>query len=1223
MGDTSVGVFNFRGDQYPTNGEVLRYMLSRKGKGNQQTMIREMASKIRAIWRAGDGCPLSVKNIMNKYQKLMKERKVYLRPLYALAYPKKQSDYEPSDFTKKTRLPSGGREKSQRQTKSLYRAPNSNPNPNCAHDPDPKDSVEQPPEKSICETEPLGSHVNDNPPKRVRMSERYVDTPEQKWMKDIGSQLFDIHSSDEVDRARKENEYFDEEFLADQRGERVLYIEKAKVTPEFLECQKRRELRLLRQKQNYQSAIGNLTFTPDNDENSEDECDIECDTEVRMDESDFISAVRTRSAKAGEIASCLEGCAKQNVGIQVDPVDFFPQVSTRMSPTKRSGTSRQLNPKLLAAGSLLMGVVGLSTRQALQSIKTVANVLFGQSYILPPSMEKDYQKRMKNRRKLAKMNVAASTSADIGNDIEATRKAVKDVICAETSEENVSDPLDESAILPEFDDDGDTLDLIDVEERSISTEGAQNTLSRMLCTPTTLRTAHHLVSTLGEQQQALEMIENQHVNLIPDGTARQGGWGKMAGAVMKVGDKYRSLKLQTLGSENHASWVGTLVHMLERLSLASGRDVSEIWKSIMIMVSDMCRVNMNLAIDVAKTLGCSWVPGQAYCNLHPRLMMSRMVVEVWMKHQSLIGHDKLFPSLEYCNLDASNDSLIKQVLDALMNFVSQRYAERSWNKFHEFTEWLRRKGLRNETGPLREIRFGELEAKALTGAYHLDHIDQFLQVHSEVRNKLSCFLRSVLPLKELIYFYLVGAALIGIHIGEPYVNLLMVKKAKMSELIKIFPKLHEELQDPPHAFTQLGCPAIPCLANSWLDPFDKSDPPYPKTQLDFLANFLQRTDTKCLELYCREISKEIAIGFKRQKGDIFGFGDGSQPQLNILNQVAEENLDKIETTSIAVEQYFGEVDYKTKISGGCQAKGKICDDLLIKHTEDLIIKHFDEHGYSLKPFKVVAKELDELQLKFDKKQADLMAQGLRDDEVLVLSKESQVQRVVRQCKESHGGPIHSVKELEELIKKKPTEKALASALNYEIRYRKFTCLLKVATNNELFKQQGIDNKQRIVHLKQLLNNDTKPKCHASMSDIEAIYEQPVNDDRGCPLPSVEGGSDEANSLSGSWPLQAEEQIVVLSDTGFLVATVDRCYESSVDVRCLRTEPLRGYPEKSVWVGDPLASLVSVPKESVLMVRPLLEMKGSSRRNLKFILANLELIQKLCSVQSNDSFEELY
>ena len=120
------------------------------------------------------------------------------------------------------------------------------------------------------------------------------------------------------------------------------------------------------------------------------------------------------------------------------------------------------------------------------------------------------------------------------------------------------------------------------------------------------------------------MIESHSVNLIPDGTARQGGWGKMAGAIMKVGEKHRALRLQTLGSENHSSWVETLVHMLKRLATASGRDVMEIWKSIMVLVSDMCKVNMNLAADVAKHLGCTWKPGQAYCNLHPRLGLVSM-----------------------------------------------------------------------------------------------------------------------------------------------------------------------------------------------------------------------------------------------------------------------------------------------------------------------------------------------------------------------------------------------------------------------------------------------------------------------------------------------------------------------------------------------------------------------------------------------------------------------
>ena len=116
---------------------------------------------------------------------------------------------------------------------------------------------------------------------------------------------------------------------------------------------------------------------------------------------------------------------------------------------------------------------------------------------------------------------------------------------------------------------------------------------------------------------------------------------------------------------------------------------------------------------------------------------------------------------------------------------------------------------------------------------------------------------------------------------------------------------------------------------------------------------------------------------------------------------------------------------------------------------------------------------------------------LREDEAVIVSKESQVQRVVRACKESHGGPIHTLAELDELVEANKTEENLASALNLEIRYRKFTCLLKVATNNELFKQRGISNKERITHLKQLLSDDTRPKCHATISDIEALYEQDI------------------------------------------------------------------------------------------------------------------------------------
>ena len=75
-------------------------------------------------------------------------------------------------------------------------------------------------------------------------------------------------------------------------------------------------------------------------------------------------------------------------------------------------------------------------------------------------------------------------------------------------------------------------------------------------------------------------------------------------------------------------------------------------------------------------------------------------------------------------------------------------------------------------------------------------------------------------MREVILFYLIGAALIGIHIGEPYVNLLMVRRAKMSELIRIFPQLYEEMIDTPICFAQLKEPAIPCLKEAWIDPHD-------------------------------------------------------------------------------------------------------------------------------------------------------------------------------------------------------------------------------------------------------------------------------------------------------------------------------------------------------------------------------------------------------------------
>ena len=105
--------------------------------------------------------------------------------------------------------------------------------------------------------------------------------------------------------------------------------------------------------------------------------------------------------------------------------------------------------------------------------------------------------------------------------------------------------------------------------------------------------------------------------IVPDGTSRQGvGVGDLAGAVVKVSLHIRALKCLLIGKGDRKNWAKAIYHMLDHLATASNRDVRNIWCNLVAMVSDLCKVNLNLAVEVKKLVGVEWVPGQAFCNLH-------------------------------------------------------------------------------------------------------------------------------------------------------------------------------------------------------------------------------------------------------------------------------------------------------------------------------------------------------------------------------------------------------------------------------------------------------------------------------------------------------------------------------------------------------------------------------------------------------------------------------
>ncbi len=52
---------------------------------------------------------------------------------------------------------------------------------------------------------------------------------------------------------------------------------------------------------------------------------------------------------------------------------------------------------------------------------------------------------------------------------------------------------------------------------------------------------------------------------------------------------------------------------------------------------------------------------------------------------------------------------------------------------------------------------------------------------------------------------------------------------------------------------------------------------------------------------------------------------------------------------------------------------------------------------------------------------------------------------------------------------------------------------------------------------------------------------------------------------------------------------------------------RGHPALSDWVTDSSTKAVSTPRESVLELRPILELKGTSQKTLKFFFVNLDIL----------------
>ena len=71
-----------------------------------------------------------------------------------------------------------------------------------------------------------------------------------------------------------------------------------------------------------------------------------------------------------------------------------------------------------------------------------------------------------------------------------------------------------------------------------------------------------------------------------------------------------------MGQDTRVNWADTIIHKLNRLSIASGLTKEEIYESFQGIISDATIVNKGLAAEISGKLGLRWIPGQLYCCIH-------------------------------------------------------------------------------------------------------------------------------------------------------------------------------------------------------------------------------------------------------------------------------------------------------------------------------------------------------------------------------------------------------------------------------------------------------------------------------------------------------------------------------------------------------------------------------------------------------------------------------
>ena len=539
-----------------------------------------------------------------------------------------------------------------------------------------------------------------------------------------------------------------------------------------------------------------------------------------------------------------------------------------------------------------------------------------------------------------------------------------------------------------------------------------------------------------------------------DGSALS-GVGNFVVQSISIDGKQRALPTMGIFTESRQSLADLQKTTLKILSASTGNKYTEkeILEKIQFIMTDSTAHNIGVIQKVCEDLeiDSNLAPKSLVCNIHPLMMFQRQVKKVFSIIHDAFGNAKIKECF-LVEVEFQNESFIVKAITCLSSFINKDFSAKPWNRQSHFESFIHPK--KNESLSFKDHRFNRIFECCLSLIYHLDDIKSYLDEFRNIINGVSILNRAFLDM-EILKPILCAAALMGVHITKPLMNIIQDKETTHSQLSKVFKDLYTDL--------------ISITASNYLQ------------TKKCVGNFTsQETFESCLPKDCilqsvddciiqykdyieQLISlflKNFAEGFSNQKGAIFGFGPNADEDTGNLLKIASvsceemKKLDKVPVHNLGEERSVGYVNYELNIRGR-QNLESVSKKMILKKSSDLL-NRIDKT--KLHMFKKPAEEIKDIRLQWNDKMKQYQEKGYSEKEAQNLKEEQKKLKDLDFLKSQNPpGPFSTAEEISSYMEGEESDAVKNHRLYVEVRYARKTCLSLKPTASVFRLKQNYNN----------------------------------------------------------------------------------------------------------------------------------------------------------------------